>query len=126
VQQEAFAKLKAQFTLSPVLVMWQPDLKTHMEVDASAFAMGRVILQKQVSDGLYNPSAFRLESLSKQEHNYEIYDRKLLAIVQGLDDWKHYLMGLPEPFIIATDHSNLEYGQRLAILIIVRLGGTSS
>jgi hypothetical protein len=80
-----------------------------MEVDALAFATGGVILQKQTSDGLHHPIAFRLESLSKSEHNYEIYNRKLLAIVQGLGDWRHYLMGLPEPFTIATDHRNLEY-----------------
>jgi hypothetical protein len=89
--------------------MWQPDLEMHMEVDASAFATGGVILQKQTLDGLHHPIAFRSESLSKPECNYGIYDRKLLAIVRGLEDWRHYLMGLPEPFTIVTDHRNLEY-----------------
>jgi hypothetical protein len=109
VQQEAFAKLKARFTSSPVLVIWQPDLETCMEVNALAFAMGGVILQKQTLDGLYHPIAFCSESLSKPEHNYKIYDRKLLAIVKGLKDWRHYLMSLPELFTIATDHCNLKY-----------------
>jgi hypothetical protein len=108
-QQEALTELKAQFTSSPVLVMWQPDLETRMEVDALAFATGRVILQKQTSDGLHHSIAFRLESLSEPERNYEINDRKLLAIVRGLKDWRHYLMGLPEPFTIAIDHCNLKY-----------------
>jgi hypothetical protein len=80
-----------------------------MEVDALAFAMGRVISQKQTSDGLHHPIAFRSESLSKPEHNYKIYNRKLLAIVRGLEDWRHYLVGLPEPFTITRDHRNLEY-----------------
>jgi hypothetical protein len=108
-QQEAFAKLKARFTLSLVLDMWQPDIEMRMEVDASALAMSGVISQKQMSDGLHHPIAFHLESLSKPECNYEIYDHKLLAIVQGLEDWRHYHIGLPEPFTIATDHRNLEY-----------------
>jgi hypothetical protein len=108
-QQDAFTKLKARFTSSPVLVMWQPDLETRMEVDALAFATGEVISQKQTLDGLHHPIAFHLESLSKPECNYKIYDRKLLAIVQGLEDWRHYLMGLPEPFTIAMDHHILEY-----------------
>jgi hypothetical protein len=108
-QQEAFSELKARFTSSPVLVMWQPDLETRMEVDALAFATGGVILQKQTSDGLHHLIAFRSESLSKPERNYEIYDCELLAIVRGLDDWRHYLIGLPEPFTIATDHRNLKY-----------------
>jgi hypothetical protein len=108
-QQEAFAELKARFTSSPVLVMWQPDLEMRIEVDASVFATGGVILQKQTLDGLHHPIAFRSESLSKPERNYEIYDRKLLAIVRWLKDWRHYLMGLPEPFTIAIDHCNLKY-----------------
>jgi hypothetical protein len=109
LQQEAFTKLKARFTFSPVLVMWQLDLETRMEVDALAFATGGVILQEQTSDGLHHPIAFRLESLFKLERNYEIYNRELLAIVRGLEDWRHYLIGLPEPFTIAADHRNLEY-----------------
>jgi hypothetical protein len=124
-QQEAFTKLKAWFTSSPVLVMWQLDLEMCMEVDASAFATGGVISQKQTSDGLHHPIAFCSESLSKPERNYEIYDPKLLAIVQGLEDWRHYLMCLPEPFTIATDHRNLEYWTKAHTLIVVRPGGTS-
>jgi hypothetical protein len=80
-QQEAFTKLKARFTSSLVLVMWQPDLEMRMEVDASAFATGGVISQKQTSDGLHHSITFCSESLSKPEHNYKIYDCKLLAIV---------------------------------------------
>jgi hypothetical protein len=89
--------------------MWQLDLETCMEVDAPAFATGEVILQKQTSDGLHHPIAFQLESLSKPECNYKINDRELLVIVRGLEDWRHYLIGLPEPFTIATDHHNLKY-----------------
>jgi hypothetical protein len=80
-RQEVFSELKARFTSSPVLVMWQPDLETRMEVNALAFATGGVISQKQTSDGLYHPIAFRSESLSEPERNYEIYDRELLTIV---------------------------------------------
>ena len=43
------------------------------------------------------------------ERNYEIYDKEMLAVIQGLEDWRHYLEGLPEPFTIVTDHRNLEY-----------------
>jgi hypothetical protein len=80
-----------------------------MEVDASTFATGGVILQKQTLDDLHHPIAFSLESLSEPEWNYEIYDRKLLTIVRGLKDWRHYLMCPSEPFTIAADHCNLKY-----------------
>jgi transposase InsO family protein len=43
------------------------------------------------------------------ERNYEIYDKEMLAIIRSLEDWRHYLEGLPQPFTIVTDHRNLEY-----------------
>jgi hypothetical protein len=35
----------------------------------------------------------------------------MLGIICALDTWQHYLIGLPEPFEIQTDHKNLEYWQ---------------
>ena len=35
----------------------------------------------------------------------------MLAIIEALKDWRHFLEGLPKPFEIVTDHSNLEYWQ---------------
>ena len=43
------------------------------------------------------------------ERNYEIHDREMLAIIEALKDWCHFLEGLPTPFEIITDHSNLQY-----------------
>jgi hypothetical protein len=43
------------------------------------------------------------------ERNYEIYDKEMLAIIRTLEDWRHYLEGLPQPFDIISDHRNLEY-----------------
>ncbi len=33
----------------------------------------------------------------------------MLGIIRALEDWRHYLEGLPSPFEIITDHRNLEY-----------------
>ncbi|KAJ3550669.1 hypothetical protein NMY22_g303 [Coprinellus aureogranulatus] len=60
-------------------------------------------------DGLWHPVAFRSASMQQAERNYEIYDREMLAIIEALKDWQHFLEGLPEAFEIVTDHSNLEY-----------------
>ena len=43
------------------------------------------------------------------ERNYEIYDKKLLAIVEALTKWRQYLLNAMEPFEIWTDHKNLKY-----------------
>ena len=96
------------FTSSPVLKLWQPDRLTHIEVDASGFATGGVLLQK-AEDDLWHPVAYRSSSMQEAERNYEIHDREMLAIIEALKDWRHFLEGLPNRFEIITDHGNLRY-----------------
>jgi len=43
------------------------------------------------------------------EHNYEIYNKKMLAIIHALEEWKHFLEGATHPVKIWTDYKNLEY-----------------
>ena len=107
-EQDAFDRLKEAFTSEPVLVMWSPDSETRVETDASGSATGGALLQKK-EDGLWHPVAYRSESMTEAERNYEIYDREMLGIVRALEDWRHFLEGLPEPFMIHTDHLNLEH-----------------
>ena len=47
--------------------------------------------------------------MSKEECNYEIYNREMLGCIQALEDWRHFLEGLPEPFKVITDHKNIEW-----------------
>jgi hypothetical protein len=47
--------------------------------------------------------------LNSAERNYQIFDRKLLAVIQALTKWHHYLEGNPHPVIVFTDHKNLLY-----------------
>ena len=112
-QQEAFQSLKDAFTNAPILVLWNPDKPTQIEVDASALATGGTLFQQQ-EDGLWHPVAFRSASMDPAERNYEIYDREMLAIIEALKDWRHFLEGLPTPFEILTDHRNLEHWQDLS------------
>ena len=43
------------------------------------------------------------------EQNYEIHDKKMLAIIRALEEWRHFLEGAQYPVEIWTDHKNLEY-----------------
>ena len=45
------------------------------------------------------------------ERNYEIYDKKLLTIVEALTKWRQYLLDAMESFEVWTDHKNLKYFQ---------------
>lgn len=47
--------------------------------------------------------------LSSTEKNYDIGNHDLLAVKQALDEWRHWLEGAELPFVVWTDHKNLEY-----------------
>ena len=57
----------------------------------------------------WHPVAFLSKSLCPVERNYEIHDKEMLAIVQALEEWRHFLEGTENQFEIWTDHKNLEY-----------------
>jgi hypothetical protein len=49
------------------------------------------------------------------EQNYEIYDKEMLAIICALEDWQHYLEGLPQPFNIILRRGRKEGEQRMRL-----------
>jgi len=107
-EQVAFDTLREVFTSAPILALWDPDRPTWIEVDASGYAMGGALMQRQ-EDGLWHPIAFRSLSMQPAERNYEIYDREMLGIIEALKEWRSFLEGLPSTFEIVTDHSNLMF-----------------
>ena len=63
-----------------------------MEVDASNYIIGRV-LSMECEDSRWRPVAFLSKSLNTTERNYEIHDKKMLAVIRGLENWRHLLEG---------------------------------
>jgi len=59
-----------------------------MEVDASDYATGEV-LSIECEDRLWRPVVFLSKSLNEMERNYEIHDKEMLAIIWGLENWRH-------------------------------------
>ena len=43
------------------------------------------------------------------EHNYAIYDKELLSVIRGLEEWRHILEGTKHTIEILNDHRNLTY-----------------
>ena len=107
-QEEAFEELKRRFTEEPVLAAPDIDKKMRMEVDALDYATGGV-LSMECEDGLWRPVAFLSKLLNETERNYEIHNKEMLAIIRGLEAWRHLLEGVQIKFEIWTDHKNLEY-----------------
>jgi hypothetical protein len=81
--QEAFDTLKRKMMEAPVLA--HPDLSKpfELEVDASGYAIGAVLLQWQ-EDGKRHLVNYFSTTLNTAERNYDIYDLELLAIVKSL------------------------------------------
>jgi hypothetical protein len=82
--QQAFEELKARVMTEPVLAHPVLTDPFKLEVDASGFATGAVLLQKK-EDGKKHPIAYYSKTLSAAERNYNVYDLELLAIVNTLD-----------------------------------------
>jgi len=108
VCNDSFLALKDCFLRQPVL--WNPDPICQFTVatDASLILTGAVLLQTD-DNGQYHPCGDLSQSLNPAKHNYQIFDWKLLAVIQALTEWCHYLEGNPHPVIIFTDHKNFFY-----------------
>ena len=107
-QQKAFEELKERFMTEPVLVTPDLDKEMRVEADASDFVMGGVLSMK-CEDKKWRPVAYISKSLNEVKRNYEIHDKEMLAIIQCLEVWRHFLERAKDWFEIWTDHKDLEY-----------------
>ena len=53
--------------------------------------------------------AYYARKMTGPELNYDIYDKKLLTIVEALREWRVYLEGTKYPIQIYIDYKNLLY-----------------
>jgi len=107
-REQAFQTLKKLICEEPVLLMPKLEQPFKLEVDASNYAIGATLNQKDEL-GCWHPVAYYSTTLSETERNYDIYDKELLAVVKSLRHWRTYLVGAPHQIVIHTDHSNLLY-----------------
>ena len=105
-QQKAFDKLKEAILSEPCLAHASLDKTFRMETDASAYAYGAALSQKQ-DDGKFHPVGFMSKSMLPAERNYDAYDWEALGIVKPLEHWRYWLQGTKKPIEIITDHKNL-------------------
>ena len=97
--QDAFDKLKRALTSSPILAYPIPNLQFILDTDASNTGLGSVLSQiqddKEVVICYYT------------ERRYCVTRRELLAIIQSVKHFHHYLYG--QHFKIRTDHGSLRW-----------------
>jgi hypothetical protein len=88
----------------------QPNLTRpfFLQVDASSFATGAILTQKD-DRGKHIAVGFHSQTFNEAERNYNIHDREFLAVFRGLTHHCHLLLSSPFPITVFTDHKNLEY-----------------
>ena len=107
-QDDAFIKLKETFLAAPVIKMPDTTKPFFVMTDTSLTTSGRILMQKDSNRDLH-PCAYHSATFSPAERNYDIYDRELLAIIQALKEWQHYLTRTKHLVTVIMDHKNLRY-----------------
>ena len=82
----AFNSLKKAFTSAPILTYWIPDTQLIVENDVSNYALATIlsIIDKENEVHLV---AFHSCTFTVVELNYNIHDKKLLAIFEAFKIW---------------------------------------
>ena len=103
--EDSFDFLKQLLVTSPILAYPIHNQPYILDTDASYFGVGAVLSQEQ--DGQERPIGYYSRTLSKSERNYCVTRKELLAVVQGIKHFHHYLYGTS--FLIRTDHGALKW-----------------
>jgi len=106
--RSAFDELKKRVTDKPILGVADPGKPYEVETDASEFALGGQLGQRD-AEGRLHPIAFFSKKLNGPALNYQIHDKELMAIVEAFKEWRHYLSGTTNQVKVYTDHKNLVY-----------------
>jgi hypothetical protein len=88
--EDSFNILKHALTSSPILIY--PCLEKEFILDTDAGGTGTGAVLSQIGDdGREHVIAYYSKSLSKQQRQYCVTRRELLAIVQAVRHFHHYL-----------------------------------
>jgi len=79
-----------------------------MEINMLDYVIEKV-LSMECSDGQWKLVACFSKSLNETERNYKIHNKKILAVIKGLENWRYLLEGAKFKFEVWMDHKNLEY-----------------
>ena len=106
--QDAFNHLRKCLVTAPILAFPDFSKKFILDTDASDCGIGAVLAQVQ-DDGSESVIAYASRSLSRQEQRYCVTHRELLAVINFIHHFRHYLLG--QPFTLRTDHGSLVWIQ---------------
>ena len=86
-----------------------------IEIDTNKIALNSILSQPDEEKRLYSV-IFYFRKFTAPELNYDIYDKKLLTIVDNFKIWRVYLEGLKYIIKIYTDYKNLKSFTSIKVL----------
>ena len=101
----AFRKLRECLTSPPILAYPLQEETYILDTDASNFAIGAVLSQRQ--NGVEKVIAYSSNGLSNTRQRYCVTHKELYAVVTAVKKFKRYLLG--RRFIVRTDHAALKW-----------------
>nr|GEV15975.1 reverse transcriptase domain-containing protein [Tanacetum cinerariifolium] len=102
---EAFQTLKRKLTEAPILIAPDWDFPFDLMCDASDFAIGAVLGQRQEKH--FRPIHYASKTMTEAESNYTTTEKEILAVVYAFKKFRSYL--IMNKIIAYTDHSALKY-----------------
>eukprot|EP00117_Sycon_ciliatum_P015218 scpid18577/ scgid6200/ Retrotransposable element Tf2 155 kDa protein type 1 len=103
-EQQAFEQIRNAMSTDAMLSHFSMTKNVVLQVDASGFGLGAVLLQED-EDGFLRPVAYASRVLTAPEKNYSQIEREALALVFGANKFRQYLLG--KSFTLRTDHKPL-------------------
>ncbi|POM61136.1 Pol protein, partial [Phytophthora palmivora] len=103
--QDAFDSIKASLQQAPVLALPDENKSFSVVCDASDYAIGCALLQKD-DEGHERVISFQSRQLKAAERNYPVHDKELLAMKYALVKFRVHLLDT-RPFVIYSDHASL-------------------
>ncbi|GKB71070.1 reverse transcriptase domain-containing protein [Tanacetum coccineum] len=103
--QKAFKLLKKKLTCAPVIVSPNWNLLFELMCDASYFAVGAVLGQKDSKN--FHPIYFASKTLNPAQQKYTVTEKELMAVVFAFDKFRSYL--ILSKTIVHTDHLALKH-----------------
>ena len=84
--------------------MYDQNLETAIETDASSVGIGAVLMQKH--QNYWFPVQFASRTLNDAEKNYSQIEREALSVIFGCEKFRQFLLG--SYFVIKNDHKPLQ------------------
>ena len=101
--QKAFESFKEILTLTPILAY--PDFKLPYILDTDANGLGSGAVLSQKFKEFEKRIAYYSKTFNKEEQNYCVTRREMLAVVRALKHFRPYIYG--QNVLVRTDHASL-------------------